>query len=429
MLIGKKGDFMEIRNRIRELRLMRAGDLVPNPRNWRLHPKLQREAMQGVLKELGYTDALIARELPDGKLMMLDGHLRAEITPDTLVPVLIVDVTAEEADKILLTLDPIGAMASADTARLSELLDQVKFESGTVDAVLEGLREEYELNSSAALAAALDQDGAPEPNFEKADELRAKWATELGQLWQIGPHRLICGDSGDGEVVNRLLQDTGRKIRMVWTDPPYGVSYSKKNECLNRSDRGSRVQTPIANDSLKPAALKVMFQSALKATLNHAVEGAVCYASVPSGTLLPVFIAAFNDSGFTHRHTLVWVKNQFVIGMADYHSRFELLLYGWLDGPHYFTSDRSHDNVFEYDKPRCSDLHPTTKPVGLVGQMIANSSRRGELVYDPFCGSGTTIIAAHQLGRIGYGCECEPRYLAVELERLADCGLQPEKIE
>jgi ParB-like chromosome segregation protein Spo0J len=181
----KKGNFMEIRNRIGELRLVRAGDLVPNPRNWRVHPKLQREAMQGLLEELGYTDALIARQLPEGGLMLLDGHLRAKITPDTMVPVLIVDVTAEEADKILLTLDPIGAMASADTARLSELLDQVKFESGTVDAVLEGLREEYQLNSSAAL----DLDGAPEPNFEKADELLAKWGTEPGQLWQIGPHR------------------------------------------------------------------------------------------------------------------------------------------------------------------------------------------------------------------------------------------------
>ena len=85
--------------------------------------------------------------------------------------------------------------------------------------MLEGLREEYELNSSAALAAALDLDGAPEPNFEKADELRAKWATELGQLWQIGPHRLICGGSSNGAVLNRLLQDSGRKIRMIWTDP------------------------------------------------------------------------------------------------------------------------------------------------------------------------------------------------------------------
>jgi hypothetical protein len=103
---------MEIRNRIREMRLVRAGELLPNPRNWRLHPKLQREAMQGLLEELGYTDALIARQLPEGGLMLLDGHLRAEITPDTVVPVLIVDVTAEEADKILLTLDPIGAMAS-----------------------------------------------------------------------------------------------------------------------------------------------------------------------------------------------------------------------------------------------------------------------------------------------------------------------------
>jgi DNA modification methylase len=116
--------------------------------------------------------------------------------------------------------------------------------------------------------------------------------------------------------------------------------------------------------------------------------------------------------------------------MADYHHRYEPILYGWLAGAaHYFANDRSQDDVFEVDKPHSSDLHPTTKPVELVARMVRNSSREGELVYDPFCGSGSTLLAAHQLQRIGYGVEIDPGYVAVTLERMIALGLKPELID
>jgi DNA modification methylase len=151
---------------------------------------------------------------------------------------------------------------------------------------------------------------------------------------------------------------------------------------------------------------------------------------VPCGPLLVYFIQAMQSSGFEFKHQLVWMKNQFVINMADYHHRFEPILYGWLpNGAHYFIDDRSQDDVFEIDKPRVSELHPTTKPVELMARMIANSTRKRELVYDPFCGSGSTLVAAHQLGRVGYGVEVDHRYVAVTLERLASLGLEPELIE
>ena len=115
--------------------------------------------------------------------------------------------------------------------------------------------------------------------------------------------------------------------------------------------------------------------------------------------------------------------------MADYHHRYEPILYGWLpDATHYFVEDRSQDDVFEVDKPHVSSFHPTTKPVELIAKMIANSSRAGEVVYDPFCGSGSTLLAAHQLDRIGYGVEISPEYVAVCLQRLADLGLKPELV-
>src|SRR6202035_4303775 len=106
-----------------------------------------------------------------------------------------------------------------------------------------------------------------------------------------------------------------------------------------------------------------------------------------------------------------------------------LVLYGWLkNGPHFWNGDRSQDSVFEVDRPQVSDLHPTRKPVELIARMVANSSRAGEVVYDPFCGSGSTIVAAHQLGRVGFGCEIDPAYVAVELERLSLLGLRPELV-
>jgi DNA modification methylase len=123
-------------------------------------------------------------------------------------------------------------------------------------------------------------------------------------------------------------------------------------------------------------------------------------------------------SGFGFRHSLVWVKQQFVLGRCDYHYRHEVILYGWKpDGAHYFVDDHTQDSVFEVDKPHRSEDHPTMKPVKLVAQMVANSSKPGDIVADPFLGSGTTLISAEQLGRVCYGIEIEPRYVDVAVRR------------
>ena len=266
--------------------------------------------------------------------------------------------------------------------------------------------------------------------IDRAAELQAKWGTAAGQAWQIGPHRLVCGDCRDEGTVGRLWREGRPKLRMVWTDPPYGVDYAAKNAFLNRSDRGNRIQAPIENDKLTAGETGTMFKQALAVARQFAEPGAACYATVPSGPLLFYFFQAFTAAGFTFHAQLTWVKHHFVIGMADYHHRYEPILYGWLpDAAHYFVDDRSQDDVFEVDKPHISDLHPTTKPVELVARMVANSSRRGETVYDPFCGSGTTLVACEQLGRTGYGVEIDQGYLAVAIQRLADLGLEPKLID
>ncbi len=218
-----------IRDRIRELRRVPAKELLPNPRNYRRHPREQASALQGILAEVGYADALLARETPDG-LMLIDGHLRAETTPDQDVPVLVLDVTEAEAEKILLTLDPLAGLATVDKENLRSLMDSVKFSSDELAAALRplwpGRPELPELKD-------------PPAQIDRAVELKAKWGTTAGQLWQIGDHRILCGDCRLAPDVARLWADGGPKQRMVWTDPPYGVDYAAKNAYFNRSDRGN----------------------------------------------------------------------------------------------------------------------------------------------------------------------------------------------
>lgn len=132
---------MHIRDRIKELRRVRASELVPNPRNWRTHPTKQREALQGVLAEIGYADALLARDLGDGRLLLIDGHLRAETTPESLVPVLVLDVTEEEADKLLATIDPLATLAGKDEEKLARLLADIQTDSAALQALLDGLNQ------------------------------------------------------------------------------------------------------------------------------------------------------------------------------------------------------------------------------------------------------------------------------------------------
>lgn len=396
---------------------MKARELLPNPKNWRKHPAKQAAVLRGVLEEVGYADALLARETPRG-LMLIDGHLRAETTPDQAVPVLILDVNEAEADKILATLDPLAGMAEMDKEALRDLTAVIETSSRDVRELLESL-------SGRPTGGELQD---PEPQIDRAAELQEKWASAPGQCWQIGPHKMICGDCREVGVLARLWPDSGQKIRMIWTDPPYGINYAAKNEYLNRSDRGNRIQKDIAND--KDVDVHALFGDALKVAVVHTEAGAALYATVPGGPLQAGFMNAMTNAGFRFRHSLVWIKNQLVIGMSDYHFRHEPILYGWREnGPHYFTENRTQDSVFEVDKPHVSALHPTTKPVELIARMIANSSRPGDLVYDPFCGSGSTLLAAHQLGRIGYGIEIDPGYVAVTLERLSGFGLKPEPMK
>jgi hypothetical protein len=182
---------MKILDRVKEYRKVRACDLVPHEKNWRTHPDFQSRALRDLLKEIGFAGAILARELPDGRLGVIDGHLRIETMGKREVGVLVTDLTAEEAEKVLLTYDPIASMATADQARLEALMASVHTDSPAIAAMLEKFAGEAAWQMLNQPPELID----PPAQIDKAGELQKKWRTRTGQFWQIGSHRLLCGDS------------------------------------------------------------------------------------------------------------------------------------------------------------------------------------------------------------------------------------------
>jgi DNA modification methylase len=383
---------MQIRNRVRELRTMRAGDLRPSPRNWRTHPPAQRDALQGVLAEIGYADALLARELEDGSLELIDGHLRAETTPDMEVPVLVLDVNEEEAGRILLTLDPMAALAGVDTEALAALMEELNFDSDAVEAMLNDLA----LSSGVRVEdVEIVEDEVPEPPDSAI--------TQPGDLWVLGDHRLLCGDATKPEDLDRVLD--GENANLVLTDPPYGVSYVG----------GTEEALTIQNDDQE--GLLELLESVFPLLAQRTNPGAGWYVAAPAGPQFLSFAQVLDELG-VWRQTLVWVKDSMVLGHSDYHYRHEAIFYGWTPGSaHRAPPDRTRTTILEHARPKASREHPTMKPVALWAELLANSSGKGDLVLDPFCGSGTTVIAAEQLGRRAGVLELEPRYCDVIVNR------------
>jgi len=275
----------------------------------------------------------------------------------------------------------------------------------------------YDADDVAALLAEAgiieerDLDAAPDLPPE------AEVYVERGQRWALGRHVLMCGDSTAADDVGKLLGDA--QVDLLWGDPPYGLGYRGKTK---------RALT-IVNDDLGPDGTRALVAAALR--LAPLRPGGAFYVAAPSGPELHLaFLLALEDAGLTAHQTLVWVKDRFVLGHADYHARHENLLYGWREGrAHHFVKDRTQDTVWEIDRPARSAVHPTMKPVELVARAIRNSSTPGQLVYDPFAGSGTTLIAAEQTGRTCRAMELDPRYAQVILERWgAIAGVPAERV-
>jgi len=400
---------MNIRDRVKELRRVRAADLAPNPKNWRTHPKAQQDALRGILAEVGYADALLARELPDGSLMLVDGHLRAETTPEQEVPVLVLDINEAEADKLLLSLDPLAALAETNATALDALLREV-------DTGSEGLQQMY---ADMAEAAELYQDGDKEIVEDEIPEPPADPITKPGDLWVLGEHRLLCGDSTKAEDVARLMN--GERAQLMNTDPPYGVSYANDD----RPNPG--VAKPrVANDSLTDEQLQAFLESCFRAALEHALLPDAAWYMWHAHLTQGYFAAAAAAANVVLHRQIIWVKPVLLLGRGQYHWKHEPCFMGWVKGnqpPDYGEGkgERTQTTVWEIgtvtQAERKEFNHATPKPVKLFEIPIVKHTKKSEIVYEPFSGSGPQVIAAEQLGRKCYGMEISPQYCDVIVKR------------
>lgn len=440
---------MQIRNRIKGLRHVLASTLRPNPQRWRKHPARQANALRGLLAEIGYAGALVARQLRDGSLELIDGHLRAETTPDTRVPVLVLDVTSSEARKLLATADPLSAMADVDAPALAKLLGQVTTQCEALGDVVEDLRE-----LAGVRYRDVEQDLVPAP----PDKAR----TARGDLWILGRHRLLCGDSSLAADVDRLMSGgtggAGGTVQLVNTDPPYNVRVEpRSNNAIAAAvggDGASHHQSfdvarrpnvkrpttkklrakdrPLANDFLPPAE----FEKLLAAWFGQAARvldpGRAFYIWGGYANLAnyPPALAA---AGLYFSQAIIWVKEHAVLtrkdfmgnhewafyGCRDFEGRHAAGFYGWREGAaHRYFGPPSATDVWTVKKVNPQSMvHLTEKPVELAARSIQYSTRPGEAVLDLFGGSGSTLIACEQLDRRAYLMELDPLYCDVIVER------------
>ena len=400
---------MKIRDRIKELRRVKASELIPNPKNWRTHPIAQQDALKGILAEVGFAGAVLARELDDGTLMLIDGHMRAEATTDQEIPVLILDVDEAESDKLLATFDPIAAMAESDAHALDALLRNVDTGSESLQKMLADLAEGAGLYQDKEVV----EDEVPEP---PADPI-----TKPGDLWVLGDHRVLCGDSTKAEDVARLM--AGVKADLCFTSPPYALGKSV-------SLSGNKTMSAKANayDDHEDNAegwdqlMRGWFSASDKAVSDVWVVNVQPLAGNKRDLVQFIADNAKRLVDFVTRD-----KGHAAPAMASgvMSSRFEwMVIFSTKDNASRAVPLSSWrgtvQSVYSAPPQRNNDfskVHAATMPIHVPAWVMQTLCDQAKSVYEPFCGTGTTLIAAEQLGRKCFGMEISPAYCDVIVQR------------
>ena len=410
---------MSYKDRIKELIRVPAGELLPNPKNWREHPEKQRSALSGVLAEIGWADAVIARETSAG-LMLIDGHLRTEVAPDDTIPVLVLDVDEDEADKILATHDPLAAMAETNSAALDSLLSSVH----SLDEGVQDMLSELAVQSGLSL-----DDENSELVEGEIPEVPKTATVKNGEIWMLGSHRIMCGDARSQSDVARLMNKTTAGI--CFTSPPYlqRRDYTEESDVSDWDALMNGVcdVLPLANDG----------QLLVNLGMIHEDREWLPYWDQ--------WIDWMRASGWLRFGFYVWDKlnphpmasggrlltsHEFVFHFCKQSRDPELVRPNKTAGtkvtPYVLGKSGSEKNapiitapfgvresVARVQKGGATG-HPAAFPVELATYFLQSWSG---IVYEPFLGSGSTLIAAEQLGRECYGMEISPQYCDVIIER------------
>lgn len=394
-------------------------DLSEHPRNANVGDV---GAIHGSLSRFGFLGTIIVQE-STGQILAGNHRFRAAKQAGMAeVPVALVDLSDEDAIAFMIADNRTGQLATNDEAKLAALLQELAQGDGGLEGTGYDGDDLDELLSDLANGTMPEVDPVVlDPPPSAAAEALKKWKVKSGQLWRAGDQEIFCGDATDAASY-RFSGDAD----IVWTDPPYGVNVGER-DLQQAKVRGRRSDgLAIENDDLDAAGLTTMLDAMLDAVLPKLAKGGAIYVASPAGPLNVVFQQALIARDIM-RHSLIWAKQQFVMGRADYHYQHEPIIYGWKPGAaHHWVGGRKQTSLLQHDRPHASAGHPTQKPVSLIAQCLANHYRDGALVLDPFCGSGSTLLAAHHLGMRGFGVEIDPKFVAVSLDRLQAVGLVPE---
>lgn len=378
---------------IKELPLKELKPAAYNPRKKLKKGDKEYEKIKQSLLKFGYVDPIIVNK----DMTVIGGHQRLTVLKDLdyeTAKCVIVDLPKEDEKALNIALNKITGQW--DDALLADLLldlqesdfnlDLTGFEPPEIDDILSNIHDK-ELS---------------EDEFDVEEELKKPTVTRRGDIWQLGKHRVICGDSTKSETYDQLLGD--KKANLVVTDPPYNVDVEE-------------TAGKILNDNMSDGDFYQFLLSMFTQVENHMETDASVYVFHADTEGLN-FRKAFKDAGFYLSGCCIWKKNSLVLGRSPYQWQHEPCLYGWKKkGKHQWFSDRKQTTIWEYDRPKSSKEHPTMKPIQLMAYPIQNSSMRGTIVLDPFLGSGSTLIAADQTGRVCYGIELDEKFVDVIVKR------------
>ena len=370
--------------------------LSAEERQARFHSPLQIEQIANSITEFGFTNPILVN--PEGRIIVgYARYLAAQRTKLAQVPVIVLAHLSKAQQRAYRIADnQLALNASWDEEVLREELKALMEEAISLDLIGFSEEELKRIEACPELQRGLtDEDAVPEP--------AGYTVSQLGDVWILGRHRLLCGDSTEAATIQTLL--AGKEAAMTFTDPPYNVAYEGTNK------------RKILNDDLG---------SAFPAFLGKACRNIVAstaggiYISM-SSSQLHTLAKAFMEAGGHFSTFLIWTKDRFTLGRSDYHRQFEPLLYGWREGAkRHWCGDRKQGDVWCYPKPRANHLHPTMKPVALVERAIFNSSQRDDVVLDPFAGAGSTVIACQKTARQACMIELDPKYVDVIVRRWQD---------
>lgn len=400
--------------------------LPSNPRQW---TKAQLDNLKASIEET--PELLEARgcivDYHEGKYVCLGGNMRyaaCKALGMSELPCYVVPEGTTILKKKEIVAKDNGSFGDWD-------YDALANEWGDLDLAGWGVSIPPEWGAAAADAAETDSrvGQAKDDEFDEKEAQIEKKCSK-GDIWRLGEHRLMCGDSTDEAAIKRLMD--GDKADMVFTDPPYGVSIGDKNAALNSVQPSGRCCKNIENDTLSADELYPILVKAMTNARLSCKEDACYFVTSPQGGELGLMMMMMKDAGLPVRHMLIWEKNSatFSLGRLDYDYQHEPIFYTWTKKHHNYRKGQYRTTIWKYDKPRKCDLHPTMKPVELVANCLNDATKAGDIALDVFGGSGTTMIACEQLGRRARLMELDPHYCDVIIARWEKfTGMTAEKIE